>query len=127
MGNEWPTEPAQCSNPRTFCQASPAPGRAGVRSLAGSSSVQTQKAQVNGGCWVGELGCRFLPQAPVPILTAVAFGLLPLLDAWVTAVWGLIPVLVVLVAMVIEFTQSCLQAHLPISFCPQPGRARAQG
>lgn len=104
VGNEWPTEGPNLLRARIPVQASPAPGRAGVRSLAGSSSVQTQKAQVNRGCWVGELGCLFLPQAPIPILTAMAFGLLLLLDAWVTAVWGRIPVLVVLVAMVIEFT-----------------------
>lgn len=34
----------------------------------------------------------------------MAFGLLPVLDAWITAVWSLISILVVLVAMVIEFT-----------------------
>lgn len=95
--NEWPTEGPNLLSARIPVHSARllqlAAGR-GVRSLAGSSSVQSQKAQVNGGCWVGELGCRFLPQVPVPILTAMAFGLLLLLDAWVTAVWGLIPVLV---------------------------------
>ncbi|EQB78172.1 hypothetical protein CB1_000639017 [Camelus ferus] len=33
---------------------------------------------------------------------AMAFGLLPALDAWITAVWSLISILVVLVAMVLS-------------------------
>lgn len=60
--------------------------------------------QENGGCWVGQLGALSQPQLLVPFLTAMAFGLLPLLDARIAAVWSLIPTLVVLVAMVIEFT-----------------------
>lgn len=42
---------------------------------------------------------------PWPLVSqAMAFGLLPVLDAWIAAVWRLISILVVLVAMVIEFT-----------------------
>lgn len=55
----------------------------------------------------GVLGRRAGVPLPLtlPLVSQItAFGLLPVLDAWITAVWSLISILVVLVAMVIEFT-----------------------
>lgn len=57
-----------------------------------------------GGAGKASWGAFSQPQLLVPFLTVMAFGLLPLLDARIAAVWSLIPILVVLVAMVIEFT-----------------------
>lgn len=59
--------------------------------------------QVNGGCWEGGLGASSDPQPLVPIRTAVAFGWLPLLDAWIGCLEPN-PHSGGLVAMVIEFT-----------------------
>lgn len=56
---------------------------------------------------VGVLSRRVeAPPLPLPqlSLTVMAFGSLPFFEAWITAVWSLISILVVWVAMVIEFT-----------------------
>ena len=58
---------------------------------------------MGGGAEEMSLGAPFSQTWPL-VSQAMAFGLLPGLEGWITAVWSLISIPLLLVAMVIEFT-----------------------